>query len=65
MSSYTRGLNKQVSTFQHHYSDQFFTLYKHTKFRFLQIFQEHLPYFTDRKAQFKSFFFLINWSCAL
>jgi len=38
MNSYTRGLNKQDSTFQHHYSEQVFTLCKHTKFRFLQIF---------------------------
>jgi len=38
MNSYTHGSNKQVSTFQHHCSEQFFTSCKHTKFRFLQIF---------------------------
>jgi len=25
----------------------------------------NVPYFTDHKAQFKFFYFLINWSCAL
>jgi len=29
-SSYTCGLNEQGTTFQHHYSEQFFTLCKHT-----------------------------------